>query len=79
MQARWSSLNLTAPSQSAMPGRHLLPDAPADELGALAGVMASTHRLVQMWTAYGIVQAFTLVLLVARCQGGSNVVQTAKS
>ena len=48
-----------------MPGRNLLPNATGD-LGTLAGVMASTHQLVDMWTLYGIIQAFTLVLLVAR-------------
>ena len=66
LQARWSSLNLTTPVQSALPGRHLLPNATGD-FDALAKVMASTHQLVDMWAAYGIVQAFTLLLLVARC------------
>ena len=63
-QARWSSLNLTVPVQSALPGRHLLPNAIGDF--ALAGAMASTHQLVDMWAVYGIVQTFTLLLLVAR-------------
>jgi hypothetical protein len=65
VQASWSSLNLTAPSQSSYPGRYLLPNATGD-FDTLAGVMASTHKLVDMWTTYGIIQAFTLVLLVAR-------------
>ena len=65
VQARWSALNLTTPSQPSMPGRNQLPDAP-EQLTPLAGAMASTHQLVGMWAAYGIIQAFTLVLLVAR-------------
>jgi hypothetical protein len=66
------SLNLTTPSQSSLPGRHLLPDATGD-FDTLAGVMASTHELVDMWFTYGIIQVFALVLLVARCAYCSTV------
>ena len=65
LQASWKSLNLTTPPQPSFPGRYLLPNATGD-FDSLARVMASTHNLVDMWTTYGIIQAFTLVLLVAR-------------
>lgn len=45
--------------------RHLLPDA-GDEMAELAAVLAKTHAMADTWTAYGIIQAFVIIMLIAR-------------
>ncbi len=66
LQGAWSALNLTEPAFSSLPGRHLLPDSPAGAYPDLGAVMQASHQLVHLWTVYGMLQAFALVLLIGR-------------
>lgn len=66
LQSALIALNLKDVQEAGGPGRYLLPDHPHDEFDELAGVMATTHRMARAWTAYNVVQVFTLVLLMGR-------------
>ncbi|KAG2451339.1 hypothetical protein HYH02_003943 [Chlamydomonas schloesseri] len=63
-----AELNVSEPLQAGDPGRYLLPDsvAAAGQMENLADVMSGAQDLSDLWAAYGLMQAFTLILLIAR-------------
>ncbi|PNW72097.1 hypothetical protein CHLRE_16g682550v5 [Chlamydomonas reinhardtii] len=63
-----AELNISEPLQAGDPGRYLLPDAAvaAGQMEALADVMGSAQELSDLWAAYGLIQAITLILLIGR-------------
>lgn len=70
LRAAAAALGLDTPAAPGDPGRWLLPAQDAGEWEALNGVLTEARRLVDLWVAYGMVQAVVIIVLILRCGGG---------
>ncbi len=67
LRAAATALGLDMPTAPGDPGRWLLPAQDAGEWEALNGVLTEARRLVDLWVAYGMVQAVVIIVLILRC------------
>ncbi|KAG2430825.1 hypothetical protein HXX76_009800 [Chlamydomonas incerta] len=68
LQRTAAELNISEPLRAGDPGRYLLPDSAeaAGQMDSVADVMTKAEELSDLWAAYGLMQAVTLILLIAR-------------
>ncbi|KXZ41637.1 hypothetical protein GPECTOR_350g101 [Gonium pectorale] len=66
-----SSLGLSVPTSPGDPGRWLL-GADDSDWDDLNGVLREAHRLVTLWTVYGMLQAVVIVALIAKLVGSMS-------